>query len=175
MHEFFCSDHHFGHSSIIDYEDRPFKCADEMDLYMIDKWNSVVSKDDMVFHLGDFSFHNKYDTSDIVSRLNGRIVLVKGNHDSHSNKWYREVGMHEVVQWSIIRHGFLILSHEPVYLEKATPYRNIHGHVHGISHQRAGYYFNVSVENINYTPVTLEYIAGFLDTSDMVKKDVGEE
>jgi len=175
MKEFVVSDLHLGHSNIIDYESRPFKDAEAMDEELIKRNNSVVAKDDMVLNLGDFSFRNKYDTSEIVSRLNGKIVLVKGNHDCHSNKWYREVGIHEVVQWPIIRHGFLIFSHEPVYLEKATPYRNIHGHVHGISHQRAGYYFNASVENINYTPVMLEYIAGFLDTSDMVKKDEGEE
>jgi calcineurin-like phosphoesterase family protein len=75
-----------------------------------------------------------------------------------------------------------------MYLEHSTPYRNIHGHVHSIDHhrdglagallgegQRKGYYFNACVEKINYTPVTLDYIGRFLDTSDLVKKDEGEE
>lgn len=180
MKEWYISDTHFGHANIIDYEGRPFKNAEEMDEAIIKNWNSVVSKEDMVFHLGDFSFRNKYDTSEIVSRLNGRIVLIKGNHDTHSDKWYLEVGIYKVVQWPIIRHGFLILSHEPMYLEHSTPYRNIHGHVHGIEHDRGpilpreGYYFNACVEKINYTPVSLEYIGGFLDTSDMVKRDETE-
>ena len=175
MTEFFISDLHLGHSNIILYESRPFKDADVMDEELIKRWNSVVSKDDLVFNLGDFSFHNKYDTSEIVSRLNGRMVLIKGNHDCHSNKWYREVGISEVVQWPVIRYGFCIFSHEPVYLQAYTPYRNVHGHVHGKQkNEPNGKFFNASVEVIDYTPVTIEYISGFLDTSDMAKKDEGE-
>ena len=50
---FLISDTHFSHSNVIRYENRPFRDADEMDKHMIEKWNEVVSENDLVFHLGD--------------------------------------------------------------------------------------------------------------------------
>ena len=47
------SDQHFGHASIIEYENRPFSSADEMNSYMLKKWNQKVSKKDKVYFLGD--------------------------------------------------------------------------------------------------------------------------
>ena len=41
---YFISDHHFGHSSIIDFEARPFADTDEMNATMIAKWNAIVSQ-----------------------------------------------------------------------------------------------------------------------------------
>ena len=46
---FFIADTHFGHSAIIDLCHRPFKCAEEMDGYMIERWNKKVSPDDTVY------------------------------------------------------------------------------------------------------------------------------
>jgi len=78
MSVWFTSDHHFGHGNIIGYCDRPFGDAHEMNVKMSNYWNEVIMPDDIVYHLGDFSFHSdKY-----IDRLNGRVVLVKGNHDN---------------------------------------------------------------------------------------------
>ena len=78
---FFTSDHHFGHGNIIDFESRPFMDVEQMNDQMIEAWNSVVGNDDMVFHLGDFSFLNREKTKGIVSKLNGYKHLIMGNHD----------------------------------------------------------------------------------------------
>ena len=51
-----------------------------MNREMIVRWNSIVKKDDKVWHLGDFILGNKNIAADIISHLNGRIFLVKGNH-----------------------------------------------------------------------------------------------
>ena len=54
--------------------------------WLVDIWNSTVQKNDLVYHLGDLSFATKYsEISDFVSRLNGRIILLKGNHDREVN------------------------------------------------------------------------------------------
>ena len=170
MKEWFISDSHFGHGNIIGYENRPFRDSDHMTKELIKRWNSKVGKQDIVFHMGDLTFLPKAQTIAILKALRGRIVLIKGNHDTHSNKWYRDVGVHEVIEWPIIIHRFLILSHEPMYLSENTPYRNIHGHTHSKNYISKKF-FNASVEAINYTPVDWEHIAKYIDIGDIETHD----
>jgi calcineurin-like phosphoesterase family protein len=77
--QFFTGDSHFGHALML--QNRPFASTDEMDYFLIDAWNSVVRPDDIVWHLGDFSYHNADRTASIFSQLKGRKRLVLGNHD----------------------------------------------------------------------------------------------
>ena len=56
---FFTSDTHFFHNNIIKYTNRPFKNVNEMNEELIKRWNSVVPKDGIVFHLGDVSLTAK--------------------------------------------------------------------------------------------------------------------
>jgi len=78
---FFTSDTHFYHENIIKYCSRPFSSVDEMNKAMIDNWNNVVGKNDIVWHLGDFCFGKKDNIMEIFPKLNGKINLVMGNHD----------------------------------------------------------------------------------------------
>lgn len=75
----FSSDHHFDHKNVIDYCKRPFASVDEMNEVMVERWNQVVTKDDLVFYLGDFCL-NKAGLR-FRKRLNGKIILIPGNHD----------------------------------------------------------------------------------------------
>lgn len=77
----FTSDNHFGHFNIIKYTGRPHVSVLEMETDMITKWNERVSKDDIVYHLGDFSLYGENVVSAVLNKLNGNIVLIKGNHD----------------------------------------------------------------------------------------------
>jgi calcineurin-like phosphoesterase family protein len=77
---FFTSDHHFGHQNIIKYCSRPFATADEMNEVMIERWNSVVAPDDIVYYLGDFSLSASLAET-IAPKLNGKKYLIMGNHD----------------------------------------------------------------------------------------------
>lgn len=81
MTTWFTSDLHLGHENIIKYCNRPFRNAAEMDEALIANWNERVHNGDQVYVIGDFSFRDPKDTSTIVSRLNGNIHLVRGNHD----------------------------------------------------------------------------------------------
>lgn len=155
---YFISDMHFGHRNIIKYENRPFKNIKEMDASIIENWNSVVKKDDKVFVLGDISFYNKEKTAEIIYSLNGYKILILGNHDNErSLHWWKSVGFDEVINYPIIYDGFYMLSHEPMYLNENMPYMNIHGHIHNLKYE-SKQFFNVSVECIDYTPISFEKI-----------------
>lgn len=79
---FFTGDTHFGHRGVIGMCQRPFADAVEMDELLIEKWNSVVRKCDVVHHLGDFALNSSAARcQEIFARLNGVKHLVRGNHD----------------------------------------------------------------------------------------------
>lgn len=77
----FTSDTHFHHENIIHFCNRPFGSVEEMNTALIENWNKKVKPNDIVFHLGDFCWGGASKWCDILSRLNGKIVLAKGNHD----------------------------------------------------------------------------------------------
>lgn len=79
---FFISDTHFGHAAVIKYSNRPFESVEEMDEELIKRWNRKVKPDDIVIVVGDFfMYHSKEKLREILRRLNGRKILVRGNHD----------------------------------------------------------------------------------------------
>ena len=96
------SDTHFGHANIIKYCDRPFNDADQMDSMLIKNWNEIITPDDIVWHLGDFALKNKEKTINYFRRLNGRKMLVLGNHDIFPEQFYRDLGFQYVSRFPII-------------------------------------------------------------------------
>lgn len=163
---FFIGDTHFGHKDIIDFENRPFKDVEEMDQELIRRWNSIVEIDDFVFMIGDFSFYDKAKSMEIFNLLNGKITLIKGNHDIHSIEYYLDCGFYNVSEYPVILDGFWMVSHEPLYLNKNMPYSNIFGHVHGneIYKDYSKHAFCACVERINYTPISFDRIKEKMQT-----------
>lgn len=82
---FFTSDTHFGHRNLLSakmHRPRPFSSIEEHDEALIRAWNAVVRPDDIVWHLGDFAYRCDLSyAAGIRARLNGRIRLIRGNHD----------------------------------------------------------------------------------------------
>lgn len=157
---YFISDTHFFHNRIMSYENRPFETLDKMNQGMVDNWNSVVNEEDAVFHLGDVAVTDNFNAmKNIISKLNGNKILIKGNHDNLMSSSYELMGFNEVYSYPIIFKEFYILSHAPLYVNQNMPYVNIHGHLHwhGSKYDNEKF-FNVSVERINYTPIDFEEI-----------------
>lgn len=150
MKIFVISDTHFNHKNIIEYTCRPFKTAEEMNEEMIKRWNNKVGKDDLVIHLGDFALGSKEEIKELKNRLNGIILLIKGNHD-HQSK-INEAGFIIIEDYIII--GDKIFSHRPIERDY-IPYGliNVHGHIHEKESLNG---INVSVEKINYEPLEIE-------------------
>ena len=81
MKLFFYSDPHIGHERIIQYTNRPFKNIKEMDAELIRRYNATVGKDDTCIWVGDCFFCSATEAKEIMKKLNGRKVLIRGNHD----------------------------------------------------------------------------------------------
>jgi calcineurin-like phosphoesterase family protein len=157
---FFIADTHFGHKNIIQYEPlhRPFATIEEHDTELIQRWNSVVSPKDIVYHLGDFAFGKKNIA--VAALLNGRKRLIMGNHDCYPAEEYLKY--FERVFGSIFYKNY-ILSHIPLHPNHARAMMNIHGHLHSkmgpvCENENDPIYFNVSVEQIGLKPISLEEI-----------------
>lgn len=167
--DYFIADPHFYDTKISLLADRPFKSVDEMNARMILNWNKKVKFNDRVFLLGDVTHfrndeygdkeHRKSLVKAIIEQLNGTIILIKGNHDIWlSNDEWKEIGFDEVIDFPIIYQNFMILSHDPLFLNTHTPFINIFGHVHSnpIYTDYTAYSYCVSVERINYTPISFD-------------------
>lgn len=154
----YTSDHHFHHQGIIRLERSEFPDVETMHERLIERWNSVVKPGDDVFHLGDFAFKPAF-VQEIVSRLNGDIHLLGGNHDPfwtghrregktrNSLSRYQGMGFASIEASGQMLHEIdghqVVLSHLPYYGdsghdERYTEQRPkdeglplVCGHVHG--------------------------------------------
>lgn len=156
---FFISDTHFSHKNIS--IKRGFSCVEEMNEKIIKNWNSVISTNDIVYHLGDFSLSNKMQEIEaIFKRLNGKIVLIRGNHDS--NKMINKIDFHDVFDKLEIKiNGFEItLSHFSYLIWNKSHYGtfHFHGHSHGNLVHPNKRAIDISVECWDYKPITFERI-----------------
>ena len=77
----YSSDHHFGHANIIGYCDRPLRDVEHMNEELISRHNAVVLPEDTVWIMGDVALGKLAETLPLVARMNGRKILVAGNHD----------------------------------------------------------------------------------------------
>lgn len=154
------SDTHFGHNNVLDFERFQFKTIEEHDEYIIKKWNSIIKKGDTVYHLGDVSFSNSEKLKEIISRLNGYKILIKGNHDKKTNNFYLTVGFNEVYSHPIYIQDNIILSHQPLLEGYNNPYViNVHGHLHG-STLSLDNFICVAADQVRYEPVKLNIVIG---------------
>ena len=132
---FFTSDIHFGHSAVIGFGRRPFDDRDHMDAEIIRAWNEVVPVDGTVIILGDVSFRGADQTVAILKQLNGRLIIVPGNHDGHATSkvriCYAEVWP-QLKKIKVEGHR-IVLCHFPIESWEDMGYGSwhLHGHTHG--------------------------------------------
>ena len=84
---YYIADLHFFHAAMNDRMDhRGFGSMEEMNEYMIMKWNKKVKRNDEVFIIGDLSWGTAEETNALLKRLNGKLYLIQGNHDIFLSK-----------------------------------------------------------------------------------------
>lgn len=91
---YYIADLHFFHGALNDRMDRRgFTDVDEMNEYMIGKWNRKVRSNDDVVIIGDLSFGSAEETNALLKRLHGRLYLIQGNHDRFLAKKDMDTGL----------------------------------------------------------------------------------
>ncbi|MDE6294156.1 MAG: metallophosphoesterase family protein [Clostridiales bacterium] len=178
---YFISDLHFGHQKCIDYGGRPFSCVDEMDEALIANWNRRVKSGDTVYVMGDLVWES-CDPLKYIRRLNGKKILIAGNHDF---KWLKRQGMategkdgnvefrdyfeyfNKIAQYvEIVIDGVRItLCHYPMLEWRASRKFGsflIHGHIHNSPDRKyvpiwlLPHALNAGVDVNGFVPVTFD-------------------
>jgi len=162
------SDTHFFHKNIINYCQRPWDHVHEMNEGLIERWNESVKDGELVILAGDVALAPsslRQELKGILQRLNGRKILVKGNHDGPAD-FYLDSGFESVTDHVVI-DKVLITHYPPVgdengcrkTLNLIKQYDSdfvVHGHQH--SEHGGGYLFNVCVDINDWRPVSWETI-----------------
>ena len=152
MRFWFTADTHFNHANIIKYCNRPFFSAEHMDMEIISRWNNKVGQKDVVIHAGDFAFLDKEkDFQYYEDQLNGKIVIIRGNHDSRESS--------SIIYTAMIRIGGkeLYVAHEPGTLRPI----NLCGHVHDnwkVIKIKNVFIVNIGVDVWNFEPIDINDI-----------------
>jgi len=166
---------YFGHANIIKYCNRPFKDTYLMNKALTENWNSVVSPEDKVFHLGDFAFGGirKY-----LPYLNGEIILIRGNHDRDSEIKGCGLKIYQNLDFEYAGYKFK-MNHRPVFIPATyDPFNdgerrsniNLHeydyilcGHVHEkwVNNQKN---INVGSDVWDFKPVSIDKLIEYIET-----------
>jgi calcineurin-like phosphoesterase family protein len=153
------SDTHYGHKNICRgvtswrlpdgsipiNKTRDFDTIEEMNEAIVDGINSVVGQDDVLIHLGDFSFGGFENIQKFRDRIICKeIHLILGNHDTHieNNKGDVQELFTSVNHYTrlLYKNKTFVLFHFPISswdsLNKG--HIHLHGHVHLPTNLRFG-------------------------------------
>jgi len=180
MSLYLLSDTHFDHENIIEYCNRPFNSAEEMDSKIIDNWNQRVEYNDTVLFGGDVAMARSEVAIDYIEKLQGQFLMLDGNHD--------DINPSEA-PFPILKSYYFDYSYNNSHYDfyyTHWPHRNdsnrdddrsaphwatppewfdgwvIHGHVHNNDIDNYPFvnptdkFINVGVELLEYTPIKLE-------------------
>lgn len=175
MMEYFTADLHFFHEQLLQSEHfspRPYDNLQDEHQGLQQAWNTRVTENDTVYHLGDLAFLNKIKPVkkgykalyELLLSLNGQIVLIKGNHDTRDLFKYLQnqhatlsddrpkFKFHDVGMIVKANHHQFFLTHYPLILGPTASSVNLHGHIH---HSQVAIAENI---NVGIDSSDLEYL-----------------
>ncbi len=159
---YFTADWYLGHNNTVRYCERPFKDGNAMDKTLIHNHNSIVTKDDIVYMVGDYSLksaEHRLWIEKVTQKLNGQLHLILGNHDRLNPFIYEEIGFASVHTWLKVEE--FILVHDPA---KACLFPNnivLTGHIHNLF-KKVKNVVNVGVDVWDFKPVSIERVRTFI-------------
>jgi len=177
---YFIGDLHFGHSNISVFRSQFIDEADHRQ-FLIDIWNAHITARDVVFVMGDAAF--TADGLASCGQLDGRKILIRGNHDMLPTEAYLE---HFEEIHGILQYKGMWLTHAPIHPTELYGRSNVHGHCHrggpmevhtsgadfrGRTTGTKATYFNVCAEHLPtpYVPIRLD------DLKERIAKRIRDE
>lgn len=163
----FASDWHFNHDRQFIYRPRGFSSIEEMNEAIIERHNSVVAPDDDVYVLGDLMLGDNEKGMECLRRLNGRLHIVPGNHDTDRRiELYRTlpnvVEIADAIRFKRAGYHFF-LTHYPCMtgnleresLKQMTCNLYAHTHQHTNFYEDRPYMYHVGVDSHDCYPVEI--------------------
>ncbi|MBD8909414.1 metallophosphoesterase family protein [Methylorubrum zatmanii] len=163
---FFTADTHFSHEGIIRMCKRPFTSVAEMNRCLVEIWNARVGKDDTVWHLGDFALGaTAAEAASIFRALNGKLRLVKGNHDGPDTLALPWAGPVEQLVEMAVDGARVVACHYPLRAWRGSFGRTLQlfGHTHDLL-PPSSLSYDVGVDSWAYAPVTIAEIRSKLSS-----------
>lgn len=149
MKTFVTSDLHFGHTNIMKFCPKTrghFTDVTQMNEQMVADWNAIVGQDDLTYILGDVAFCAAPKAAEYLNRLNGRKILVEGNHDRKAlrDPSFRNafIEVHKYLEVNYAGHK-ICMFHYPIaewnqmHRGSLHFYGHLHGNVSGLEKFRA--------------------------------------
>jgi len=172
---YFTSDTHFNHKRILEYCDRPFDTVSDMNEALIKEWNNTVTDEDIIYHLGDFTFKEHVS---FLSRLNGQKHLILGNHDVRKHAFNADwLSVQDILQFTDPEGDVFVLCHYPmrVWNRSSKGSYHLYGHSHGDLDKsiKWGRSMDVGVDNAyrlfgEYRPFEISQIKSLLHDRDLL-------
>jgi calcineurin-like phosphoesterase family protein len=155
---FFTSDTHYMHTNICrgttrwsnaDDFCRDFDTLDQMNDRIVNGINSTVGQDDILFHLGDWSFGGFERIEEFRNRINCRnIHIILGNHDHHIERDREDIrrlftSVNQYLELEVKGKDWeqnYVLMHYPIisWNKMNDGVIHLHGHVHLSADRRIG-------------------------------------
>lgn len=140
-----------------------------MNEVLVKNWNSAVRPEDTVYVLGDFFMGPLDAIPAILNQLNGKIILIRGNHDTKARiDYYKSQGIEvKDIDYISYKGRFFILCHFPIASEEFmqmvrrdnSEVVNLYGHIH--SNATKGYVdgtYHIGADTNDLTPISLEQV-----------------
>ena len=166
---YFTSDTHFCHTKEFLFTPRGFTNVEDMNLTIVVNWNDIVQPDDDVYHLGDFVMNDIDAGIELIKQLNGRIHLIRGNHDTDAKvQRYLECPNIVEIKWADMikyKKNYFFLSHFPMIPKtpedepsKQDMY-NLHGHTHQQDSIKDNFFiYHVGMDSHCCRPVSIDEV-----------------
>jgi calcineurin-like phosphoesterase family protein len=196
---FFTSDTHYSHSNICsattnwsvnDGYARKFDSLEDMNQRLVDNINNIVGEDDILIHLGDWSFGGFDKIEEFRSQINCKnIHLVLGNHDDHisrnkenvqrlfsSVQHYLKLDIRRPVNKATVEKFSFVCMHFPIISWDNMNQKVMHlfGHVHLPPHLRVmeGRAMDVGVDGNDLEPISMDEVVRILSDRPIKKSSL---
>jgi len=193
---FFTSDTHYNHSNICSATTkwdnasnltREFNSLDHMNNTLVNNINCMVGEDDILIHLGDFSFGGFDKIQEFRDRiLCKNIHLVLGNHDHHiernkegiqdlfsSVSQYLRLEVRRPINKATTEKFIFVCMHYPIasWHDMNQGVIHLHGHVHLPANLRIaeGKAMDVGVDGNGLEPLSLNEVLSIMKDREVKK------